>query len=103
MIRCPTYAEFALCCISLFCPVDLTRCTHSTDTAAGQAKSVSSDVESRAKAALNPYKAWLRDPAVALILSFPAVRVSQQHPQVKDGEEDTEMQMDTPQVSGCTN
>lgn len=35
----------------------LTRCTHSTDTAAGQAKTVSADVESRAMAALNPYKA----------------------------------------------
>lgn len=36
----------------------LTRCTHSNDTAAGQAKTGSADVESRANAALNPHKAW---------------------------------------------
>lgn len=58
----------------------LTRCTHSTDTAAGQAKTVSTDVENRAKAALNPYKAWWCYPAAALIQSSPITRVNTQHP-----------------------
>lgn len=74
----------------------LTRCTHSTNTAAGLAKSASANVESQAKANLNPYKAWwCFPPNEALTQSFPVVRVNEQHPQKRDKQDSPEMKMDS--------